>query len=100
MPEFAAEEGEAEDSDEVDETYEQWAQTSDDSDETEDLFEADHGTELEPLEISAELAPDEERFLGGGEIDETSAETRGGDVRTGRAEFEEREPKYEDFEPF
>jgi hypothetical protein len=66
VPEFADEDSEAEDNDEVDETYEPWSETGADSDETEDSFEADHVPQLEPLELAAELAPDEELFLGAG----------------------------------
>jgi hypothetical protein len=58
----ADEDSEAEDTDEIDQMYEQWSATGDDSDEAEDSFEADHVPELEPLEFSAELAPDEERI--------------------------------------
>jgi hypothetical protein len=92
LQEFADEQSEAEDHDEIDETYEQWSDTGDNADEAKESFEADHVPELEPLELSAELAPDDERLLDGGEIDETGAEARGGDeeARSGKeAEFED-----------
>jgi hemoglobin len=62
VPEFADEDSEAEDTEEVDETYEQWSAAGVDSQEAEDSFEADYVSGLEPLELAAELAPNEERI--------------------------------------